>query len=112
MQYRTSDSKELGKIDCKLGSPTRRHLKCARKNIVYDLKTILTSFGQNTAEFYDIKAYSLTVLCISLPEFELKPRNVALHLTENDFFLNIALAPPYIHVVLKVSIARKATVGW
>ena len=41
-----------------------------------------TSFGQNTSEFYD-KHILLTVVCLFLPEFGLKPRYFALHLSEN-----------------------------
>ena len=46
------------------------------------MKTIFTSFGHNTAEFYD-KQILLTVICIFWPEFGLKPRYFVLHLTEN-----------------------------
>ena len=43
---------------------------------------MFTSFGQNTAEFYD-EHILLTMLCIFLAEFVLKPRYFALYLTEN-----------------------------
>ena len=42
---------------------------------------MFTIFRQNTAESY--KLILLTVLCILWPECGLKPRNFALHLTEN-----------------------------
>ena len=46
------------------------------------VKTIVTSFDLNTAELYDNNIL-LTMICIVLPEFELKARYFALHLTEN-----------------------------
>ena len=54
---------------------------------MYNIKTIFTSFGQNAAEFYD-KHILLTALCIFWPEFWLKPRYFALHLTENGIKKN------------------------
>ena len=51
------------------------------KNIVYNMITIFTIFGQNTFEFYD-KHIFLTVLRIFWPEFRLKPRYFELHLME------------------------------
>ena len=55
---------------------------CPEK-INFNIKTIFTSFCQNTAEFYD-KHILLTVLCIFRTEIWLKPRYFALHLTENE----------------------------
>ena len=53
----------------------------ARKILIYNTKTISTSFGHNTDDFY----YNilLTVVCIVWPEVWLKPRYFALHLMEN-----------------------------
>ena len=71
------------KIDSKIGPPVRRHLKCARKISIYNIETIFTSFGQNTAEFFYDNHILLTMLCIFLREFGLKWRNLLLHPTEN-----------------------------
>ena len=49
---------------------------------MYNINTIVTTFGQNTAEFYN-KHILLTVLCIFWRELGLNPRYFALHLTEN-----------------------------
>ena len=46
------------------------------------MKTMFTSFDQNTAEFYD-NHILLTMISIFWPELGLKPRYVALHVTEN-----------------------------
>ena len=74
-----------------------------KKNIVYDIITIYTNFGQNSAEFY--KKYILsTVLCIFWPEFGSKPRDFALHLLENGkVFLNI-VPPLHVHMRLYIRI--------
>ena len=40
--------------------------KCAPKVFIYNIKTIFTILGQNTAKFYD-KHILLTVLCIFWP---------------------------------------------
>ena len=55
------------------------------------MKTIFIRFGQNTAEFYD-KHIVLTMFCIFWPEFGLKARFIALHLTTNEVCENIV--PP------------------
>ena len=50
-------------------------------------------FYKNAAEFYDNHIF-ITMICIFWPEFGLKPRYVALYVTENgNVFLNIA--PPF-----------------
>ena len=59
-----------------------RQSEGAWKILIYNMKTIFTSFGQNTVEFHD-KHVLLTVLCIFWPEFGLKPRYFALHIMEN-----------------------------
>ena len=56
------------------------------------MKTISSSFGHNTAEFYD-NHILLTVVCISMPELWLKPRYFALHLMEKFFKTSL---PPFI----------------
>ena len=61
---------------------------------MYDIKTIFTSFDQNTAEFY-YNHILLTMICIFWPEFGLKPRYVALHVTEMEKFFK-TLFPPFI----------------
>ena len=66
------------------------------------MKTIFTSC-QNTAKFYD-KHIRLTVLFKSWPEFGLKPRYFALHLTEKFFKTSF---PPYITV--ECTLGYKAT---
>ena len=59
---------------------------------LFSIKTMLTCFGQNTAESYDNYIF-LTRIYIFWPEFGLKPRYFALHLTVNgNVLLNIA--PP------------------
>ena len=75
------------------------------------MKTIFTSFDHNTAEFYD-NHILLTMICIFWSELGLKLRYVALHVTENGFFLNIA--PPSIrdHIgSVDCTLGYKATVG-
>ena len=58
-------------------------LKMCTKNInLQNIEKIFTSFGQNTAAFYD-KHILITVLCIFWPESVLKPRYFTLYLTEN-----------------------------
>ena len=51
--------------------------------------TIMSSFDQNTAEFYDHQIL-LTAICIFWLNFRLKPRYFALHLTEKYF----KISPP------------------
>ena len=41
-----------------------------------NIKTIFTSFGQNTAEFHDKQSF--TVLCIFCQEFKLKQRYICI----------------------------------
>ena len=62
----------------------------ARKILIYNIKTISTSFGQNTAEFYD-KQTLLTLVSIFWPEFGLKPGYFAFHLTEK-FLVHLSLS--------------------
>ena len=57
----------------------------ARKIYINNIKTIFTSLGDNTAEFYDKHTF-LTMVGIFWPEFGLKPSYFALHLTENGIF--------------------------
>ena len=69
-------------------------LKMSTENINLRNRTIFTSFDQNTAEIYD-NHILLSMNCIFWPEFGLKPRYVALHVTETEekFFYNIV--PPF-----------------
>ena len=57
---------------------------CTKNISIYksSIKTIFTSFGQNTAEFYDKHILFNRVLCIFWSEFRLETRYFALHLTE------------------------------
>ena len=61
-------------------------------------------FYQTTAEFYD-NHILLTMICIFWPEFGLKPRYVALHLTENEIFVK-TLVPLSYEIILTVYIGR------
>ena len=54
----------------------------AWKILIYNIKTIFTSFGQNTAESYDNQIL-LTMVCIFWPEFGLKRHYFVLHCTSN-----------------------------
>ena len=65
---------------------------------MYNMKRIVNSFGQNTAEFYE-NHILLTMMCIFWSEFELKRRYFALLLTGTEsFFLNI-VPPPFTYEV-------------
>ena len=70
---------------------------------------MFTSFGQHTAESYD-KHILLNVLCIFWPEFVMKPRYFALHLTENGklFLIKKHCPSPLLmyEIVLTVLVAR------
>ena len=71
------DSYDL--VNCKIGLPTSRSISNWG---VYNIIRIFTYFVQSTAELYDGNNF-LTLVCIVLSEFGLKPCNLTLYLTKN-----------------------------
>ena len=70
----------------------RRHWKCARKIKLHDIKIIFTIVDKNTAVFYDNRIL-LPIVSIVWSELGLKPRYVALHVTENGIFFKTSPPP-------------------
>ena len=68
------------------------------------MKAIFTSFDQNNAKFYDNHTL-LTMICIFLPEFGLKPLYFALHVTEYGKVFKYC-SPLSYEIILTVMIAR------
>ena len=54
---------------------------------------MLTSFDQNTAEFYNYMIL-LTMICIFWPEFELEPHYFTLNITETEKFYRYQISFP------------------
>ena len=82
LQIYKNGLKSNGRQTVSYDSQPKGIYKMARKIQIYNIKTISTSFGYDTAKFYD-KHILFTVVCIFWPEFELRPRYFALHLMEN-----------------------------
>ena len=73
---------------------------------MYNINTIFTNFGQNSAEFYD-NHILLSMICIFCSEFGLKRCYFALLLTENGKDLPIVALYPNMLSTLLISILSK-----